>query len=152
VSISEGVAPCGTREWITTRLLRACAGKSHSWLTPKISLSRPSANSISVADGRSETIRISRLYHTQSQLTPARRTLAHPMAPALYTFSTSHSSQYEYLSYLYSKYLRRFTSNSASDAPHEATISCAGVSCCNAAMVSSLPTRNINLLTSNSFG
>src|SRR5258708_26618242 len=49
---------------MTTRLLRACSGKSHSWLTPTTSRSKPSANRISVADGSSETIRISKMYHT----------------------------------------------------------------------------------------
>src|SRR5260370_5188157 len=43
---------------MTTVFVRACAGKSHSWLTPTISRSSPSANRISVADGSSETIRI----------------------------------------------------------------------------------------------
>src|SRR5712671_6300722 len=52
---------------MTTRLLRACGGKSHSWLTPTISWSKPSANRISVAEGSSETIRMDKMYHTQLQ-------------------------------------------------------------------------------------
>src|SRR5437763_1475932 len=43
---------------MTTGLVRACGGKSHSWLTPTMSQSKPSANRISVADGSSETMRI----------------------------------------------------------------------------------------------
>src|SRR5438445_9376004 len=48
---------------MTTRRFRACSGKSHSWLTPTTSRSKPSANRISVADGSSETIRITKMYH-----------------------------------------------------------------------------------------
>src|ERR1700682_5129664 len=43
---------------MTMRLVRTCSGKSHSWLTPTISWSKPSANRISVADGSSETMRM----------------------------------------------------------------------------------------------
>src|SRR5882724_2606041 len=43
---------------MTTVLVRAFGGKSHSWLTPTISRSNPNANSISVADGSNDTIRI----------------------------------------------------------------------------------------------
>src|SRR5882762_10301662 len=57
-SISAGEASCGMREWMTTGFVRARGGKSHSWLTPTISRSNPSANSISVADGSNDTIRI----------------------------------------------------------------------------------------------
>src|SRR5215468_888533 len=52
---------------MTTRLVRACAGKSHSCETPTISRSKPSAKRISVADGRRETIRIGEAYHNFSQ-------------------------------------------------------------------------------------
>src|SRR5580693_3868729 len=48
---------------MTAVFVFARAGKSHSWLTPTISRSNPSANSTSVADGRRETIRIPGLYH-----------------------------------------------------------------------------------------
>src|SRR6266404_3132227 len=48
---------------MTTRFVRAGGGKSHSWLTPTTSRSRPSAKRISVADGSSETIRITKMYH-----------------------------------------------------------------------------------------
>src|SRR5437870_890667 len=51
---------------MTTVFVRACAGKSHSWLTPTTSRSNPSANRISVADGSSETIRMPKLYHWNS--------------------------------------------------------------------------------------
>ena len=54
------------RERITTVFARARGGKSHSWLTPTISRSNPSANNISVAEGSSETIRIPGIYHTWS--------------------------------------------------------------------------------------
>src|SRR4051812_11627439 len=40
----------------TTGLSRASAGKSHSKLTPSSESPRPSANTISVADGSSDTI------------------------------------------------------------------------------------------------
>ena len=50
-----------SREWMTTRLPRVCAGKSHSWLTPTTSSPRPSANNISVAEGRRETMRMLKL-------------------------------------------------------------------------------------------
>src|SRR6266481_3673453 len=43
---------------MTTGLVRAGGGKSHSWLTPTISRSNPSAKRISVADGSNDTIRI----------------------------------------------------------------------------------------------
>src|SRR5713101_4111451 len=43
---------------MTTGFVRAHGGKSHSWLTPTISRSKPSANKISVADGSSDTIRM----------------------------------------------------------------------------------------------
>src|SRR6266849_6672605 len=36
---------------MTTRLVRACGGKSHSWLTPTSSRSKPRAKRISVAEG-----------------------------------------------------------------------------------------------------
>src|SRR5260370_21693259 len=51
---------------MTTGFVRARGGKSHSWLTPTISRSNPSANKISVADGNSDTIRMRRLYHWNS--------------------------------------------------------------------------------------
>jgi len=35
-------------------------GQSHSWVTPTSSSARPRAHTISVAEGRSETMRISR--------------------------------------------------------------------------------------------
>src|SRR5260370_38051148 len=41
---------------MTTGLVFACGGKSHSWLTPTISRSKPRAKRTSVADGSSETI------------------------------------------------------------------------------------------------
>src|SRR5712664_34661 len=43
---------------MTTGLVFACGGKSHSWLTPTISRSKPRAKRTSVADGSSETIRM----------------------------------------------------------------------------------------------
>src|SRR6266849_2842559 len=49
---------------MTTGFVRARGGKSHSWLTPTTSRSKPSANRISVADGSNETTRIPRIYHT----------------------------------------------------------------------------------------
>src|ERR1700693_4911966 len=48
------------RDRMTTRLVRAAGGKSHSWLTPTTSRSKPRANRISVAEGRRETMRITR--------------------------------------------------------------------------------------------
>src|SRR5258708_12604350 len=51
---------------MTTVFVRARGGKSHSWLTPTISGSNPSANKISVADGNNDTIRMRRLYHWNS--------------------------------------------------------------------------------------
>src|SRR6266446_6462901 len=60
---------------MTTRLLRACGGKSHSWLTPTTSRSKPSANRISVAEGSKETIRMGEMYHTRTILGATPRTL-----------------------------------------------------------------------------
>src|SRR5713226_1351177 len=48
---------------MTIFLVRTWAGKSHSWLTPTTSSSRPRAKRISVAEGRRETIRMPGMYH-----------------------------------------------------------------------------------------
>src|SRR5438309_1947590 len=72
-SISSGGVPCGMREWMTTRLVLADGGKSHSWLTPTTSRSSPSAKRISVADGNKETMRIGRLYHKPQTRAAASR-------------------------------------------------------------------------------
>src|SRR5260370_17038815 len=50
---------------MTTDLVFACDGKSHSWLTPTISRSNPSAKRISVADGSNDTIRMTKATLTQ---------------------------------------------------------------------------------------
>src|ERR1700674_1896558 len=55
---------------MTTVFVQAFGGKSHSWLTPRISRSKPSAKRISVADGSSETMRM-----TDATLTQFRRRL-----------------------------------------------------------------------------
>ena len=49
------------RSWtlrVTTGLPTTSMGQSHSWVTPTSSSPRPMAQTISVADGRSETMRI----------------------------------------------------------------------------------------------
>src|SRR6266436_3369756 len=70
--IDAGEAPCGIRERITTGFVRAFGGKSHSWLTPTISRSSPSANRISVADGSSETMRIDEECITFAKMTKSK--------------------------------------------------------------------------------
>src|SRR5208283_510684 len=57
-SISRAVIPSrGRAPRTTTGLLRAGAGKSHSWETPANWSARPRAQAISVAAGRKETMR-----------------------------------------------------------------------------------------------
>ncbi len=49
------------RSWtlrVMTGLPMTSGGQSHSWVTPTSSSPRPMAQTISVADGRSETMRI----------------------------------------------------------------------------------------------
>src|SRR5277367_5182554 len=65
--MSAGAASCGIRDWMTTRLERAAAGKSHSWLTPTTSRSKPMAKSISVAEGNRDTIRMRRDFSTKGK-------------------------------------------------------------------------------------
>jgi hypothetical protein len=57
---------------MTTGFVRARGGKSHSWLTPTISGSKPSAKRISVADGSSDTILMRAMYHIQINHDEAR--------------------------------------------------------------------------------
>src|SRR5712692_5665112 len=52
---------------MTIFLLRTWAGKSHSWLTPTTSCSRPRAKRISVAEGSRETMRMGSLYHSNHE-------------------------------------------------------------------------------------
>ena len=52
----RAVRSCELR--VTVRIAAASGGQSHSWVTPTSSSPSPSANTISVAEGRSETIRI----------------------------------------------------------------------------------------------
>src|SRR5207342_2265272 len=60
--------------WVMTGLPMTSSGKSHSWVTPTSSSPRPIAQTISVADGRRETMRIAR---------PWRARLSGPLGPAL---------------------------------------------------------------------
>src|SRR6476469_7280462 len=60
--------------WVMTGLPMTSGGKSHSWVTPTSSSPRPIAHTISVADGRRETMRIAR---------PWRARLPGPVGPAL---------------------------------------------------------------------
>src|SRR5829696_6303997 len=57
-SISAGGSTGPIRSRVTLGSSRACAGWSHSWVTAVTSSPRPRANSISVADGTRETIRM----------------------------------------------------------------------------------------------
>src|SRR5260370_34339978 len=57
-SFSAGAESGGRGGRMAAVFVRACGGKSHSWLTPTISRSKPRAKRISVADGSSETIRM----------------------------------------------------------------------------------------------
>src|SRR5580704_14562015 len=65
-STSAGVDATGSAETDTIGLRCAASGKSHSWVTPTRFRSRPSAKTISVADGRSETIRIGKVCPTRN--------------------------------------------------------------------------------------
>src|SRR5713226_9745244 len=53
-----GLAPAGSAKWDMRRLPRASGGQSHSCVTPTRSSPRFRAYTISVADGRSDTIRM----------------------------------------------------------------------------------------------
>src|SRR5260370_31963611 len=83
---------------MTTVFVRARAGKSHSWLTPTISRSSPSANRISVAEGSSDTIRIRRATVAQfwrtllvQKIFPAEFVeRSEAICPACYNFFGSH--------------------------------------------------------------
>src|SRR5690242_18082976 len=57
MSAADAVDPVGSRVPDTTGLSRAAGGKSHSNVTPHSWSPSPSANTISVADGSSDTIR-----------------------------------------------------------------------------------------------
>src|SRR4051794_33852953 len=57
-SISPALSPGGRTSRVMRGFSSAPAGKSHSCVTPTTSSSSPSANSISVAEGTRETIRI----------------------------------------------------------------------------------------------
>src|SRR5947208_10563251 len=56
ISRAESGRPAGSAERETTGFFVASGGKSHSSVTASSSSPRPKANTISVAEGRSETI------------------------------------------------------------------------------------------------
>src|SRR5260370_34977216 len=97
---------------MTTHLSRTCAGKSHSWLTPTTSLSRPSAKRISVADGRRETTRMKTHSITTSWESVIRRGLE----------IAGHASHPCRKIYLYRKYFLRIWSKAPTPALHLPTI------------------------------
>src|SRR5262252_7417613 len=106
LSISSGPASLSIREWITIVLVRARGGKSHSWLTPTISRSKPRAKRTSVAEGNKETTLMRGIYHKA-------------WGEATNGFPRTTITRF---SYLYRRYLRLIVSYADKSAFHPSTI------------------------------
>src|SRR3954451_7509793 len=57
---ADGAPGVGVRAWVSRGLSATSGGQSHSWVTPTSSSPSPSAQTISVADGRRDAIRTPR--------------------------------------------------------------------------------------------